>query len=251
MLNSTPAPRRGTAAAQWLEGPNYGMAPTTLMKEYFAYHASQHDRASDGLKKAVFEWCEVSGYMGPGDRFKVTEEASPVFGMTGTVKRVLIHNELEVRLDEEAYDHRRDGVIPRKYVTRQGYGKRDDRYDMNDVQMRRDRALARLESEMGIELDRLLWQASLEGGGSIRDSDGKVMYIGDLVTIDKEGHQYNGWICMIEGIKNSAGIVKAKVGMPPKRLRNESRLDEDMRKNRPIQRMFTIAASMTKLFVMP
>ena len=95
MLNNTPAPRRGTAAAQWLEGPNYGMAPTTLMKEYFAYHASQHDRASDGLKKAVFEWCEVSGYMGPGDRVKVTEEASPVFGMTGTVKRVLIHNEKE------------------------------------------------------------------------------------------------------------------------------------------------------------
>ena len=98
----------------------------------------------------------MSGYMGPGDRFKVPEQASPVFGMTGTVICVLEHNELEVRLDKEAYDHRRDGVIPQKYMTRQGYGQRDEHYAADEMQVRRDGALSRVKSEFGIEIDRLM-----------------------------------------------------------------------------------------------
>ena len=91
------------------------------MNDIHEYYATHHDRARDQLRITVFEWCEVSHYMGPGDRFIVDWENHRLHDSTGTVVYRMANEQLHVRMDQRAYDGRYEGTIPRKYIKRIGY----------------------------------------------------------------------------------------------------------------------------------
>ena len=59
-----PSPPNDTALA-------LAITPVTLKRDIDEYEATRHDRVHYSLKHATFEWCEVSHWLGPGDRIAV------------------------------------------------------------------------------------------------------------------------------------------------------------------------------------
>ena len=180
----------------------------------------------------------------------MTHQAHAAYGSKGKVVQLMGNDELLIRLDE-AVGGTRDGRIPRRYVTRDGYNLPPE-VAPNRLQQRRSQMLDCVKNEMRMEINRIKQQELRAMVNEVHtDRNGNNIYLGDLVHIEDERHVRNGWVCMVDSFTADLRRMFVKLGMPPLRLRQPSELDEEARRNRPTDDIVEVYTDQTRLVRQP
>ena len=221
-----------------------------LTTQQFAdsYASSVHDQARSQLRTVVFEWDRVSGYLGPGDRFVVTNPSHCCVGVQGVILSEHRNQTLNVLLDRPVAG-RSEGHIKRADIKRIGFN-REVGHNMTTQHRIMAQALNDFVLEVERELNRIADISQFDVKQSDRlDMDGEKIFVGDLVYIapglDIE-HHYKDWLCYVRNFRPD-GQLLVNAGMPPQRT---SRSNIEQRCGRSGNPGFSIACQHVRLMNM-
>ena len=203
------------------------------------WEATRHDRCSSSLRDATWKWVERSGYIATGDSVRVTDTSHAAFDSCGEVLEYNMQEHIATVKLVEPVDGRQIGNIHRTMITKI-HGTRNNSIARDAIGVQNFNILDNFVYEANLEIDRCSRFAfTTTDSGADRDQSGRRVFIGDLVSIVEEHHDYNGWIIMMSGIK-PGGMLRCSLGMPPSRFRRTPEDDEQARRDRPLNRNYLV-----------
>ena len=211
------------------------------------YEATRHDSCRSALRDATWNWVERSGHLATGDSVRVTDPNHAAFDYCGEVLDYDIANHVAKVKLVEVVDGRQIGEIHRTMITKI-HGTTNNSIARDPEGVQNMMYLANFVHEASLEIDRVSRFAfTTRDSGSDRDQSGRRVFIGDLVHIIDDAHDYNGWVVMVSGIK-PGGMLRCSLGMPPRRQRTSEESDERARWERPLDRNCLVRVQRCKVW---
>ena len=211
------------------------------------WEVTRHNSCRSSLQDAAWNWIENSSDLCPGDSVWVTDYDHDAFDTCGEVLKYNIGSHVVKVQLVEAVEGRRVGNVHRTMITKI-HGTRNHLIKRCPVGVQNLIYMENFVDEANLEINRLSRFAfTTEDSGSDRNQNGRRVFIGDLVYIVDNYHDYNGWIVMVSGIR-LCGMLQCTLGIPPSRERQTDESDKRARMNRPLDRNCLVGIKQCKVW---
>ena len=219
-------------------------AAMALQVDPVEYIGARRDRCSLNLVDAVLNWAQMSHHIGVGEVVRITDPKHHFHTGTGYIKKVNEDGTYDVHLEESESETFLEKV-QRAQIS--GCLCKRAKSKLDAATEYKYEAFREVRKAMDIEDDRIKRCAEHVSYSNLQlDKNGKKLYMGDLVHIEDEDHEYNKWIGRIESLGPGKWAIVA-LGMPPAEEREDDEKDEELRSNRPSEMRKQVLADKVRL----